>query len=233
VPGEAFIGAGAEPKGTRLETASSSPKKPIRKSDAWWLFAILTSPIALGIFELVAVPLIDKPSCPAQQIACWSTGNSASWVGLLLNFVPIVLFLPIFLYRKEVDTFIKILFPIIIAESVLFVSYRANIDSNDFAGISSEGLFTKNTDVTVLSRYPWSGVRSVLAWCETGSKSGPKVNLYFKVSDNRQIGVSLGTWERVTHDHPDIVTATNGLPYTTKGFEFCSHYISDLPHRLN
>ena len=198
-----------------------------KRSEIVWLFTAISIPWPFIFLTPVTKYLFDGRSCPVSAIACWSTGFDA-FLGLIPAVSCFVIALVWLKVRKCVTATFKIFVSAAAGASLLLTGYGLFRDGDQFDAITGNGLISKDPGAPA-KVYPWKNVTGVTTWCETGSRSGPWLEVFFTTQDGREFSYRYERWVNLTRANQTLVSDTDSIPYRIKNFQFCSNRYDYLP----
>lgn len=211
------------------------PVAGTQREEAANVLNFVITPFLPALVLFASGPLKNKLACPTTALACWSTGQSdaiAAILGTALMLGAVVLRMA---WLKERLRAVRLVVIVrwVVALTIVATLYRAYEDTNKFTAVVDTGLLVVTSAESTPTSYRWDDVESVLGWCETGSRSGPRMNFYFKMRDGTEVGVPSGEWGSAARQQPLIVRATDRLPYRTKNIDSCRKFHRDAYRELN
>lgn len=184
------------------------------------------------VFGLLAVFLLNKSSadtrlCPSSALACWSSGN-AGYLGIPIAFGAIFLGLIWFACARRLTAALKLFVAVSVAAALIVTAWGTYRDGEQYKAITVSGLLVKGSGSPPAFQ-PWSETSTVLASCETGSRSGPKLELLFRLRNGGDVEYEYNNWVALSRAHPSLVAATNSIPYRTRNIGLCDRNYIFLP----
>lgn len=182
--------------------------------------AVISLPIALGAAQLFLAPVLSRRLCPTTALACWSTSQLSYVFGIIASLT----FAAISGVWAVASRFATAPFVAMAAVGSLLIVATGTLsyaDGQHYVAILPDGFLVKSGRAAPATLHKWRDLTDVLAFCESGGRAGPRVNLYFRSTTGKVIAVRYNTWRSVTAQVPTIAAETNELPFRTKNMDWC------------
>lgn len=213
--------------GDNLTRLSGSLQRPAR----WRVmvfFACLSLPIVLGGVQFVWRPMLTRLACPSNAIACWTT-SEVGLVFSILTSVALAAFAVCWALLTKLSKSSCVAMAVGVPGVIATALYLDHVDAQQYDAIVRDGVQVTTGPHRPPTVYEWNDMTGVSAWCETGSRSGPKIYIYFQPSGGPQIRVAYATWRSAALTNPSIAARTNLLPYRTRRLDLCAKSYDRLP----
>lgn len=170
----------------------------------------------------------DRAYCPPGYLACWSTGERAYIVPLVMMPVILAWLFVMSPHPSARRAFIaRWLARLLVGGALICMVYLHWIDVQTYVAVTENGFTLHLRRHETAVRYDWEDATRVHAFCRAGKF--PPVDLRFSMRDGGTAVITHKLWVRLIARHPSIAVRTEKLPYTVEDVPRCRRFNDYVP----